>query len=302
MSIALRIVVLIGLAIAGLIGLGGFSLYQMATINKGVRATNEVSLPSIRTLETAQVAFLRARPRLLSILLETEPEKRAADEKQFRERMAEMNGALNDYEKLAADDKDRELLATDKRTAEAYAGFAEKFLAVARQGKREEAMQISASAADTVNGLSNALVEHGKYNHDAAAQEATAAYHIHERATTLVITAVILISLLVAAIGFIIYRHVAGGLGEMVGMFARIESTLDFTTRPPSRAMMNWRVSRWPSTVCSSACSRVSARSPAAPNRSTMPPSGFPRRRVKCRWPRNTRAKRRRAWRRRSRK
>jgi len=231
MSIALRIVLLIGLAVAGLIGLGGFSLYQMATINKGVRETNEVSLPSIRTLETAQVAFLRARPRLLSILINTEPEKRAEDEKQFRERMAEMNGALNDYEKLAADDKDRELLATDKRTAEAYAVFAEKFLAAARLGKREEAMQISASAADTVNGLSKALVEHGKYNHDAAAQEATAAYHIHERATTLVITAVILISLLVAAIGFIIYRHVAGGLGEMVGMFARIESSLDFTTR-----------------------------------------------------------------------
>ncbi|UCV16441.1 methyl-accepting chemotaxis protein [Quatrionicoccus australiensis] len=231
MSIAQRIVLLIGLAVAGLIGLGGFSLYQMATINKGVRQTNDMTLPSIRTLETAQVAFLRARPRLLSILLNTEPEKRAEDEKQFRERMAEMNSALNEYEKLISDDKDREYLEKDKRTAEAYAGFAEKFLAVARQGRREEAMQISASAADTVNNLSKALVEHGKYNHDVAAQEAKAAYGVHERAITLVITAVILIGLLVAAIGFIIYRHVAGGMSEMVSMFARIESTLDFTTR-----------------------------------------------------------------------
>jgi len=231
MNIAMRIVLLIALSVAGLIGLGGFSLYQMATINKGVRETNEITLPSIRTLETAQVAFLRARPRLLSILLEVDPDKRANDEKQFRERMAEMNSALGDYEKLTSDDRDRELLARDKRTAEAYAGFAEKFLAVARQGKREEAMQISANAAETVNALSVALVEHGKYNHEVAAREAAAAYDIHSRATTLVITAVVLVGLIVAAIGFIIYRHVAGGLADMVNMFARVESDLDFTQR-----------------------------------------------------------------------
>ncbi len=231
MSIAIRIVLLIALSVAGLVGLGGFSLYQMASINKGVRETNEMTLPSIRTLEAAQIAFLQARPRLLSILLESDADKRANDEKQFRDRVVEMNAAFSEYEKLISDDRDRELLVKDKQTAEAYGAFAEKFLAVARQGKREEAMQISASAAETVKALSVALVEHAKYNQELAAKEAQIAYEVHGRATTLVITAVILISLLVAAIGFIIYRHVAGGLGEMVDLFARVESELDFTKR-----------------------------------------------------------------------
>ena len=231
MSIALRIVLLIGLAIGGLVGLGGFSLYQMATINSGVRQTSEVTLPGIRALEVAQVSFQRARSRLLVMLLETDPEKRVSDEKLFNEHLAEMNNALQDYEKLVSDAQDRELLDKDKRTAEAYGHFVEKFLAAARQGKREEAMQISASAAATVQGLSAALVEHGKYNHDAAAAEAKAAYAVYDRAVTMVIVVVLLIGLLVATAGFLIYRQVAGGLGNMVGMFSRIEQDLDFTSR-----------------------------------------------------------------------
>jgi hypothetical protein len=78
----------------------------------------------------------------LVILLETDPEKRVSNEKLFTEHVAEMNNALQFSEKLVSDARDRELLDRDKRTAEAYDHFVEKFLAVACQGKREEAMQI----------------------------------------------------------------------------------------------------------------------------------------------------------------
>ncbi len=69
MSIAIRIVLLIALAIAGLIGLGGFSLYQMSSINQGVKETNEITIPGILKLGEAQTAFLLARPFLINVLI-----------------------------------------------------------------------------------------------------------------------------------------------------------------------------------------------------------------------------------------
>ncbi|OMG52569.1 chemotaxis protein [Azonexus hydrophilus] len=231
MSIAIRIVLLIALAIAGLIGLGGFSLYQMSSINQGVKETNEITIPGILKLGEAQTAFLLARPFLINVLIESDPARRETLIQRFNERIAEMNAALADYEKLAADDKDRELLAHDRKTAAAYGEFSKKYATAALAGNREEATAISRSAADTVNGLSNALVEHAKYVKVHAEESAREAYDIHQTAIRLVVTAIILLSLFVAIIGFLIYRHVAGGLGRMVDIFSHVEKDLDFTTR-----------------------------------------------------------------------
>jgi methyl-accepting chemotaxis protein len=231
MSIAMRIVLLIALAIAGLIGLGGFSLYQMAKINNGVKETNEVTIPGILKLEEAQIAFLRARPFLLNVLLEVEQSKREASVQRFNERIAEMNAAFADYEKLISDDKDREFLLRDKKTAEAYGEFAKQYMAAALAGKREEAADISRNAAQTVNGLTNALVEHANYIKSKSESAAKDAYDIHNTAINLVVGAIVLLGLLVATIGLLIYRHVSGGLDRMVTIFTGIEKDLDFTGR-----------------------------------------------------------------------
>jgi methyl-accepting chemotaxis protein len=147
--------------------------------------------------------------------------------------MAEMNQALNDYEKLVVDEKDRQLLLRDKQMAIDYGGVAERFLAAANSGKREVAIQISSQARSTIDGLNNALMDHADYNQQLAAQLSTAASASYQSAKSVVISAIILIGLLVAAIGFWIYRHVSGSLGMLVVACSRIEQELDFTGRIP---------------------------------------------------------------------
>lgn len=229
MSIAVRIILLIALSISGLVGLGGFSLYQIATINKGIKHTNETLLPSILKLEEAQVAFLRARPYLLNVLLEVDQPRRQASVEKFNERMAEMNGAFADYEKLLADDKDRELLARDVKTAEAYMAFARSYMDAALQGRREEAAEISRNAAETVNGLSAALTAHAQYSQEKASANAAEAYEIHASVLRNVSIAIVALSLLVATVGIMIYRHVSGGLERLSEVFEHIQKSLDFT-------------------------------------------------------------------------
>ncbi|MFV0370742.1 MAG: methyl-accepting chemotaxis protein [Azonexus sp.] len=231
MSIAARIISLIALAIVGLIGLGGFSLWQMSAINEGVRETNESVIPGILKLEEAQHAFLLARPFLINVLLATEREEREGLLQRFEERIAGMNAAFADYEKLVADDRDRALLARDQQAAAAYGEFARHYAAAALAGEREAAMEISRNAAAAVNGMSDALNEHARYAKNRAEAAAQDAYAIHAMAIRLVGGAIVLLGLLVAAIGLLIYRHVSGGLDRMVGVFTGIEQSLDFTGR-----------------------------------------------------------------------
>jgi methyl-accepting chemotaxis protein len=231
MSIALRIILLIVLAIAGLIGVGGFALYEMASINQGIRDINQMTLPSISTLQSAQTAFLRLRPPLLTMLVVTDPQKVAGLEKEFAQNMDQLRGALKDYEKLTSDPRDRELLTRDNQMYADYLAFSEKYIGAIRQGKPDEALKISGQAKAVVDGLSNALVEHGQYNQELAVKGGKEADATYGSSKTWVVSAIVLVSLLVAGIGFVIYSHVSGSLDKMVGMFLRIEKSLDFTTR-----------------------------------------------------------------------
>nr|WP_228384555.1 methyl-accepting chemotaxis protein [Rhodocyclus gracilis] len=234
MSIAARIVVLVVVAVGALLGMGGFSLYEISNINVGVRYTNENSLPSIKTLGEAQVALLRARPSLLNALVEADPEKRAALEALFHKRIDQGRAALKDYEKLISDDKDRELLAADNRFVDAYVVVAERILADLHQGRKEEGVKILGEARQTIDGLVTALNDHSQYNYDLATQNADAAYATYDRAKILLLAVIVLFIALIAAIGFIMYRHVSGSLSSMVASFSRVEKDLDFTVRLPA--------------------------------------------------------------------
>lgn len=83
MTIAKKIALLVLLGALALTLQGGFALWQLSRINEGVVETEQNLLPSVVTLDKAQIAFLRARPPLLSHLLENDPAKKTAFEKRF---------------------------------------------------------------------------------------------------------------------------------------------------------------------------------------------------------------------------
>ena len=231
MSIAARIVLLVLFGIIGLSGVGGVSLYQIADINQGVRNTNENSIPSIRILAEAQTGVLRARPPLLTALLESDPQARQKLADLFMARVGEARARLKDYEKLVVDDKDRELLSADSRLLEEFVARSEKVLAAAQRGQRDEALQLLAQARPAIDGVVAAFAQHAEYNDAQARKEAEAAYLTYERARIILLASIAALALLLGGIGLLTYRHVSGSLGGMVETFSRIEKELDFTTR-----------------------------------------------------------------------
>lgn len=201
-----------------------------------------------------------------------------------------------------ASDKDRELLARDRQAAVAYGEFAQRYTAAVLAGEREAAIEISRNAAAAVNGLSDALTEHAHYVKSRAEGVAQEAYATHASAVRWVIGANIVLGLLVALIGFFIYRHVSGGLDRMVGMFSATERNLDFTGRlqivgNDELSQVGQAFNNLLERLQGSLRQILNTRSRLA----TLPAASR-RHHVRCRWLRNTRAKRRRAWRRQLRK
>ncbi|WP_415035572.1 methyl-accepting chemotaxis protein [Azonexus sp.] len=232
MSIAKRLILLILLAVFGLIGLGGFSLYQIGRINQGVEATNQVIIPGILKLEEAQVAYLRARHFLLGYLSESDAERRTDILKSFDERMLAMKAALDAYGELATHDaRDRELLAKDQAAVKAYDDVAQQFKAAALAGNIDEALRVSRTNAAAINAVRETLDAHAAYIKEQAEILAGEASTIHRQAVSWVSGAIVLFALLIISLGYLAYRHISGGLDRMVNTFGEIEQHLDFTQR-----------------------------------------------------------------------
>lgn len=234
MTIAKRLGLLVLVALVSLIGVGAFSLVQIAKINAGVDITNRNLLPSLDQLEKAQVAFLRARPPLVMHVLQTAEDKKGNEEKRFRGRVAELEQGLRDYEKLLVDGEDRRYLEASQRLTKEYLQGAEKVLALSRQGQVEAATEAIGELRPSIDGLAKSLMEHAAYNHRLADEQARLSENIGRQAVWIVGGTMALAGLLVAGIGFVIYRQVTGALAQMVHTMTQVEKNLDFTCRVES--------------------------------------------------------------------
>jgi methyl-accepting chemotaxis protein len=231
MSIGRKIAALVVLSLLGLLVQGGFSLYQFDRIHDGVKETDENYLPSIIMLQDSQVAYLRARPNLLSAIVESDAAKRKEFERRYHERIAEMEKALASYEKLISDDHDRQLYEANKSSALRYKQTTEKILDLANQGQRVEALAALDESRSLIDGLTQSLVEHGKYNQKLAREHAQVTNDIYQRARSFIIALIVFGAISLGALGMVIYRHVSGSLSRMVTVFTRIEKERDFTAR-----------------------------------------------------------------------
>jgi methyl-accepting chemotaxis protein len=231
MTIAKKIAILVLLGVMALVLQGSFALWQLAKINDGVFETEQNLLPSIMTLDKAQIAFLRARPPLLSHLLESDPAKKAALEKRFNERIDQMRQQLGTYGKLVIYAKDKELYETDLKQADQYEASARKVLAASRDGQRDEANRLLGEMRPTIDGFAKALSDHASYNEELASKHAKETAADYQSSRSIVIVLILGSACALGIIGFLILRQIRQSLDAMVGLFGKVQKELDFTLR-----------------------------------------------------------------------
>jgi methyl-accepting chemotaxis protein len=230
MTIAKRLALLIAVAVIGLIIVGGFGLRQMGVINENLKYAHENSIPSIRKVDQIEASFLRVRINVLRLIASTE-DQRPAIEKSLAERSKELDQHIQDYTKLISDDKDRQYLETTKALVKEYMPLLDVARQATQAGQADKARSGMAAASEVSRKLVENIEAHSKYNEDLAENEVRKAADAYANGKVVSFVVVILAALATAVLGFLIYRHVVASLEGMVGMFSRIESSLDFTGR-----------------------------------------------------------------------
>lgn len=231
MTIAKKIALLALIGILTAVTLGVVALVRLNTINQGINETETNLLPSIRILEQAQVAMLRARPNMLNFVYTQDESQRSLYGQRFHERVREMLAAMARYKELVTDERDGVLYEQGLKLAQQYAEQAEQIIKLSQDGHRDEAIKRIENVRTIVDALIKTLLEHSEYNHTLAHQHAEESARIYQQTQRMIIGLITAATLLTAIIGYIIFRHVNGALNNMVDLFNRVEKELDFTLR-----------------------------------------------------------------------
>ena len=233
MTIAKRLAILIAIAVLSLVVVGVSGLRNMSTINDNLHYAHENSIPSIRVIGNIGNNFLNLRVQMLSLILAPE-EQRPAVAQRVEAAKAKLLASQAEYDKLISDDKDRQYHDTSKALLRDYFAVLDPAISAIVAGDPARAKSGMGAAAEISKKLTENIEAHEKYNEQLAEQEvgkATAAFSAGSTITTSVIALAIVLT---AILGFTTYRHVSGSLHEMMQLFARIESSLDFTVRMPA--------------------------------------------------------------------
>ena len=234
MTIAKRLALLILLAVAGLVLVGLCGLRQMGSINASLNVANENTVPSIRVVGNIESSYLRLRIQMLSFMLSNE-EQRPAAEQRIESAKQDLTKQLANYEKLVADDKDRQYLETGKTLIKDYYSVLDPAVAAVKAGDSALAKAGMGRAAELSKKIGENIDAHAKYNEQLAADEGRKGAEAYTSGKLISALLIALAAGLTGAIGFLVYRQVVGALDGMVTMFSRIEKSLDFTGRLPAK-------------------------------------------------------------------
>ena len=170
LTIAHRIMLLIGFSIVSLLLVGSVGLYVSNTQTEDIRLIDQDSLAGISTLSEARQAFMMIRLSVLNHLSAPDPAaKKAVEAKiEFYEKAARKQ--FKDYEKLVSSSEEKKLLEADISSFNAYVDLIHnKVLPLSRSGEsdtdenRKKGAEINAKAFQS-------LEDHIAFN-DRAAEE-----------------------------------------------------------------------------------------------------------------------------------
>ena len=217
MTIAKRLYLLITFVAVCLSGLAGIGIYQMNRVYVAANYANINTVPSIVILDEAFGALANLRVFLWQYLATTD----GAQKEQLRNRMNEMSSdfikALNKYEKeCLSDEKDRSLLQADLSAFGDYTTLRESILALGKEGKAEEGMQLLLKNQAVLAKLANAFQAHRDYNTFLGQKGADDGATMLKSANSLAVVIALIALIGVTGMGLLLSRKIINSLNEAV--------------------------------------------------------------------------------------
>jgi two-component system sensor histidine kinase/response regulator len=210
MTIAKRLIILLTVPLAALVGLGIFTRLQLEQIEARSRFVAESRIVALATLGNLSRSFAELRVNLRSHLLATTDAQRAAARGLFDDDEQHVNRLIHEYaDGLVLGDKDRGLLDEYHSLSREWIAGAKQIMSLANEGRGEEALALFngsiAELGPRLSKVSNEWIASGQEAATAAGKESITGIERFQRQMIVAnATALLLASLL----GFLTFRRI----------------------------------------------------------------------------------------------
>ncbi len=213
MSIAKRLYLLMAASLAGVLIVAAAGLIQINKVFDAANYGNANTIPSLIDLNDAMVAAAISRTRVWQYMAADDPAARDKIRSRIAENDKAVEAALTHYEKEnLSDDTDRKLIAEIRKTYADFADLRKKIMALADEGKREEAREFLMANQAIPEKMAAAFKEDYEYNIKMGKAGADSARASVSTATSIAVGVSVVAIALILFMGITLIRKVVSSL------------------------------------------------------------------------------------------
>jgi methyl-accepting chemotaxis protein/PAS domain-containing protein len=214
LTVAQKMSLLAGSALLGIVLLTGLGQYQMGKVFEAANFSTVHSVPSLVVLDQLRANYLRLRVQINRHMLNTDSSQTAGIEETLKRNRQGINEALEKYEGLVFDEKEKALLNQVKTTWEKYDIQVDPIIAASRANQGEKMRELAAKAAAMSDTFGAEINNISDYNIELAKKGADQAIATQNSAFTL---SLIIAALTFVAVGIIAYAVARAFLKQLGG-------------------------------------------------------------------------------------
>lgn len=224
MTIARRMLLLIGTGIVSLILLGCIGLFQINRVYEKTNYGNTNIVPSIQIISLAILEFSHIRVRLYRHVLSSDEKLQADLTQKIKEARSKLEGTLNAYEPLVADAEDQRLLKSEREALAAYSKGIEQVLEASRNGRKDEARELLIKYVSDAERLNESFIAHSKYNETLGKQGAEEGVRAKTTAVWTALSIFLATLVVLSALGLHTLKSLVGRIGHAKDLASRISN------------------------------------------------------------------------------
>ncbi|MCI8833845.1 MAG: methyl-accepting chemotaxis protein [Ruminococcus sp.] len=208
LKISLKLYILVGVALIGMLVIGGISFILMGRLNEKTSDISTSWLPSVDTARDMTATISNIRLNELGYLTAVSDEIAKSSLQYVEKEKGDMEELLATYEGLI-DKEERGFYDTAREVWTQYSQADDQLMELAKQGRIEEARSIlDGECAELYNSLNMAFDEIVAYNEQGSAEETDASARLYRNATMVQVGIMIVVILIGVFFSFVIIRGI----------------------------------------------------------------------------------------------
>lgn len=228
-KIKTKMFLLAAFMLAGMAALAFVSLSYMNRINKGTTEISETWMPSVIASEELNTLTSDFRREEYKHIVAQDQQTMQSAETKMEDRSKRIEETFAQYTaSLITDETDRQMIQAAQSEWDEYLGNHDRLLALSRENKTEEAMEIVLSTIALYDDVSDLLLDVVEYNKEGAEEANRNGDRLYSQAGRIVIIALIVIAVLSVLMAVYIIRSINSPVRELDGVARKIaEGDLD---------------------------------------------------------------------------